>query len=383
MGLTPETKPNMAITRSGIGNLISLTQRLTITYELLNNQKNGIFINQVRCMSRYKRRFTTPPFWQAQKTRTHYPENVTSENESFVSEFISDKYKSPVSPLRSEPLERCQWTPKSKRCGTIARKIGIYPMWKKDGTKIFTTLLQVSDNHVIKYVPPEECQKRNIFHKSFQRYRKGMLIVGADQADPREFTKEYWSLFAEAGVLPKKRMTKFKVSSDAVLAPGTPLYASHFRPGDYVDISGKTIDRGYQGVMQRWGFKGGPASHGNTKNHRRPGNTGGGGEKARIWPGKKLPGHMGNEFRTLRGLKIWRVNTKYNVIWVSGLNVPGSTGSYVTIYDCALPTRKFSEDNHPHFPTFFQDEQEDLPEELYDDSLHAFSTPSITFADAK
>lgn len=334
-------------------------------------------------MSRVKKSFTVPPFWHTQKTRTLYPEDVTRENESFINEIISDKYNNSVSPLRSEPLERSQWTPKSERCGVIAKKIGVYPLWKKDGTRILTTLLQVSDNHVIKYIPPEECEKRNYFRKSFQTYHTGTLIVGADQSNPREFTKEYSSLFAEAGVLPKKRLTKFRVTPDAVLAPGTPLYASHYRPGDYVDVAAKTIDRGFQGVMKRWGFHGGPASHGTTKSHRRPGNTGGGGEKARIWPGKKLPGHMGNIHRILKGLKVWRVNTKHNVIWVSGPNVPGSTGSYVLIYDCSLPTRQVTEENHPHFPTFFQDEEEDLPENLYDEKLHDFSMPSISFAEGK
>jgi len=358
-----------------------LTQLLSC--EVFNSQRNGVILSQVRCMSRLKKSRTVAPFWQPQKTRTLYPEGVTPENESFVSEFITDKYKSPISPLRSEPLERSQWTPKSQRCGVIARKIGVYPLWKNDGTKILTTLLQVSDNHVIKYIPPEDCEKRNFFHKNFQKYNTGTLIVGADNSDPREFTKAYSSLFSEAGVLPKKRMTKFKVTPDAVLAPGTPLYASHFRPGDYIDVAGKTIDRGYQGVMQRWGFHGGRASHGVTKNHRRPGNTGGGSEKARIWPGKKLPGHMGNVMRILRGLKVWRVNTKYNVMWVSGPNIPGSTGSYVIVYDTCLPTRKVTEENHPPFPTCFQDEEENLPEEFYDDNLHAFSSPSIAYAEGK
>lgn len=64
------------------------------------------------------------------------------------------------------------------------------------------------------------------------------------------------------------------------------------------------IYRGFQGVVTRWGFKGGPASHGVTKTHRRPGNIGSGGEKARVWPGQKMPGHMGNRYRILRGLQV-------------------------------------------------------------------------------
>lgn len=64
------------------------------------------------------------------------------------------------------------------------------------------------------------------------------------------------------------------------------------------------IDRGFQGVMKRWGFKGMPASHGVTKSHRRPGNIGSGGTKARVMPGTKMPGHMGNRWRILRGVRV-------------------------------------------------------------------------------
>lgn len=64
------------------------------------------------------------------------------------------------------------------------------------------------------------------------------------------------------------------------------------------------IDRGFQGVMKRWGFKGMPATHGVTKTHRRPGNIGSGGGKARVMPGTKMPGHMGNRWRVLRGVRV-------------------------------------------------------------------------------
>ncbi|KAK8741075.1 hypothetical protein OTU49_002481, partial [Cherax quadricarinatus] len=326
---------------------------------------------QTRSMSRVKRRHTQPPFWLPKTTRTRYPENLTSENEAFVSEVIADQYSSP---LKSDPWERGVWNEKSLRCGVIAKKIGIYPLWTKDGTRLLTTLLQVSDNHVIKYIPPEEL----IEHRVKKRKREfGALIIGSDSADPRMVTKEYFNMFSDSGVLPKKKLSKFLITPNAKLAPGTPLYASHFRPGYYVDIAGVTIDRGFQGVMKRWGFKGMPASHGVTKSHRRGGNIGSGGEKARVLPGQKMPGHMGRERRILIGLKIWRINTHHNVLWVQGPAVPGSTGSYVYIYDSLISSRKHTAENPPPFPTSFQDEQE-VEEELYDQDLHVFSHPSIS-----
>lgn len=121
------------------------------------------------------------------------------------------------------------------------------------------------------------------------------------------------------------------------------------------------IDYGFQGVVKRWGFKGGPASHGATKFHRRGGSIGTGRDKARVWPGQKMPGHMGSEKRFCRGLKVkpWidlilelitiqffkysfkqivRINMKYNVIYVKG-TVPGATNSVVQIFDTLLPRR--------------------------------------------
>lgn len=137
------------------------------------------------------------------------------------------------------------------------------------------------------------------------------------------------------------------------------------------------MDRGFQGVMKRWGFKGMPATHGVTKTHRRGGNIGAGGEKARVWPGTKMPGHMGNEYRNARGLKIWRMNTKYNVLWVSGQAVPGATNSVVNIYDTILPLRRNT--TSPPFPTSTVEYDESLPEDIWDEELHDFRNSTIFY----
>lgn len=138
------------------------------------------------------------------------------------------------------------------------------------------------------------------------------------------------------------------------------------------------VDHGFQGVIKRHGFKGMPASHGVTKTHRRPGNIGAGGGKARVWPGTRMPGHMGNRWRNLRGLKIWRINTKYNVMWVQGSNIAGDTNGLVYIYDTILPLRKYKES--PAFPTHFESEN-DLyaDEDMWQEEIHNFKGGSITF----
>lgn len=78
--------------------------------------------------------------------------------------------------------------------------------------------------------------------------------------------------------------------------------------------------------------------------------------------------------------QVWRINTNSNVIWVHGPAIPGTTGAYVYMYDSLLPHHKHTAESHPPFPTFFQDENE-IDEELYDEDLHIFSQPSISFAE--
>jgi large subunit ribosomal protein L3 len=92
------------------------------------------------------------------------------------------------------------------------------------------------DNHVVKYITPEECQRN--YGTKFKHL--GVLIVGAESADPQIFTKEYCGLFRESGLMPKVRLTRFQVSREAALPAGTPLYASHFQVGQAVDVTGKT-----------------------------------------------------------------------------------------------------------------------------------------------
>ena len=99
-----------------------------------------------------------------------------------------------------------------------------------------------------------------------------------------------------AGVPFKQHICKFRTTLEGLLPPGTPLDVAHLRVGQYVDVFGFTIDKGFQGVMKRWGFHGMPASHGQTKTHRKMGNVASSG-MGRVWKGTKMPGHMGNRPR--------------------------------------------------------------------------------------
>lgn len=300
---------------------------------------------------------------------TWVDEHLTEDNQQFLRKDLAKEYRamtaSKLSPLKNEPWERHPWTEGSRRVGVVAVKLGLLPIWTKSGERHVVTMLQVQDCHVIKCLSKEEHDGRS-----------AALLVGGKNVSSLQRSEEKIEVFRQVGVPPKQKLTHFRVSDDALIKPGTPLYAAHFRPGQYVDITARTIGKGFQGVMKRWGFSGQPASHGQTKTHRRPGASGPGGDPAKVWKGKKMPGQMGNYFNTARGLKVWRVNTKADVIYVHG-TVPGHRNCLVKVKDTILPNKRPALANPP-FPTYFREEEPDLAEDLYDQDLFVFTEPSLT-----
>lgn len=373
------TNCNWLITRK---NTIFETPFLFGCTEVVNIRQKKVWIKPPRV--RY-------PLWFLQKERAEYDEKLTRDNQAFVEEVVHKEYGSKVekgglvtydTPLKTVPLQSREMTVASRRTGLIGKILGQYPLWWKNGEKVRTTLVQIADNHVIKYIPHEEYNPPRKHWKGQNKRQIGCLLVGAESADPSKFTKEYCGLFKNSGVPPKKRLSRFLISPDAALPPGTPLYATHYRPREFLDVRGSTVNHGWQGVMKKWGFKGMPATHGVTKSHRRGGCIAGGAGKARVYPGKKMPGNMGNRWRIAKGVEILRINTKNNVLWLKGTAIPGTVGSYVYLYDSMLPTKKREKAKHgvppSHFPTYIEDENSSpLPEDLYHPELHNLSDPSI------
>lgn len=301
---------------------------------------------------------------------TWWDEHLSEESTKFLKKLTSEEYKaqtaSKLCPLKDEPWPLLPWEPGSRRVGIVAIKLGMMPLWAKNGEKIPVTMLQVQDCHVLKHIPKEEYDGKN-----------PALIIGGKNTSPFRKQESITEMYREVGVPPKQKTVTCKVSQNAIIKPGTPLYAPHFRPGQYVDVTAKTIGKGFQGVMKRWGFKGQPASHGQTKTHRRPGAISNS-KVAKVFKGKKMPGQMGNRFRTSLGLKVWRISVKHNIIYVNG-SVPGYKNCLVKVCDSALPSYKEDSKNSP-FPTFFADGEEELPDELYDEDVFQFTESSISFA---
>lgn len=286
--------------------------------------------------------------------------DLAKENETFVYKWSQTKHM--MSPLKQAPWLKGEWTPQSKRAGVIAIKLGMQPLWTKEGKRVPTTLLQVLECNVLDFHP------QGLDGSD----RPGTVLVAAKNAPPYYKDEEYADLFKSVCLPVKEHITSFNVTDNAALQPGTPLYAAHFRPGMYVDIAAKTIDKGFQGVMKRWGMKGQPASHGATKTHRKMGGSGGGGDPGRIWPGKKMPGFMGDKLRWTFGLKVLRVNTKHNILYVKG-TIHGRNLGFVKVKDSHLhPVSEM-----PPFPTYYPEEE--IEEDLLDESLHNFSHASIEY----
>jgi len=339
-----------------------------------------IFTSPVLNAKTRKRRKRHPFFWLQDQYKKYYDENLTSKNEEFFQQFLKDKYslQDSTSPLKKEPWNLNEvFKEGSQRTGVLAKKLGSFPMWTNTGRRLLTTCLMVSDNHVIKYHPPEEYAKigRPVDRRRYAGL--GCLVVGSDSTDPRVFTAEYNGLFNESGVMPKKKLTRFFISHDARIEPGTPLLAAHFRPGMFVDVYGKSIDWGLVSLRKRYRLKLGQRGHGTTKQHNRIGSIGHGRQWAGPLKGTRMPGTYGHERVIVPGLKVWRLHTKYNLIWIQGPGIPGPNGGYVNIMDSRMPGKTPSIENPPPFPTATVEETAKLDTELFDAELHKPSDPSI------
>uniref|UniRef100_A0A0R3WCH0 Histone H2A n=1 Tax=Taenia asiatica TaxID=60517 RepID=A0A0R3WCH0_TAEAS len=347
------------------------------------------------------------PYWVDQKADPCCNEDVSNENLEFLAAERQKTLVDRFTPTTFTSEANRPWLPmQTQRCGLVAVKLGVYPMWTKTGKKVDCTILQVPDNHALRYVPPSDLD-RYLSLKDPRGYwltnrhvpswvnqqRWGLQIVGAMSADPVEFTAEWCGLFTSAGVPPKRKITRFLVSPDAALEPGTPITINHFRVGDYVDVTARTINRGFQGVIERWGMSGGPAAHGSTKFHRRIGSLAGGGRK--VLRGKRMHGVMGNRYRSSRGLQILRMNPRLNLIYLSG-STAGPVHSFCLIHDSWLINRWHERDeNPPPNPTWFpsslpspssssseeglQDLFDEFADDIFHPSIHRFDEPSITF----
>jgi large subunit ribosomal protein L3 len=212
------------------------------------------------------------------------------------------------------------------RTGLLAEKLGMFRVFTEDGSHIPVTVLQVRDCEV---VAARRADKDG--------YRAVQLGFGRAKAS--RVTKPMRGHFAKAGVVPKARLAEFRVSEDALLEPGTALSVEHFVVGQFVDVSGTSIGKGFAGAMKRWGFKGLRASHGVSISHRAHGSTGNRQDPGKVFKNKKMAGHMGQRRVTVQNLEVVGIDRERGLVLVKGA-VPGARGGVVRVRDSikrALP----------------------------------------------
>lgn len=205
------------------------------------------------------------------------------------------------------------------RTGMIAQKLGMSRVFDANGKNVPVTVLKV-----------ESCQVVSVLTKEKNGYTAVQLGVGKKKA--KNVTKSERGHFAKAKVEPKAKLTEFRVSDDGMLEIGAELSAAHFVPGQYVDVTGITLGKGFQGGVRRWGFGGLRATHGVSVSHRSLGSVGQRQDPGRVFKGKKMAGQMGNVQRTIPNLRVVEVQPEEGLVVVQGA-VPGHKGAWVTIKD--------------------------------------------------
>lgn len=206
-----------------------------------------------------------------------------------------------------------------RRVGLIAKKIGMTTLYTPDGVRHPVTVLQTG------------CQTIAVRNKATDGYFAVQL--GFDEAKVKNTSQAMRGHFAKAQVTPKRKLMEFRVDDEKALLPlGAEITAEHFVVGQYVDVTGINIGKGFQGAMKRHNFSGGNASHGASISHRSLGSTGHRQDPGRVFKGKKMPGHMGAVQTTQLSLQVLAIDAARNLIMVKG-SIPGHDGNYVKVRD--------------------------------------------------
>jgi large subunit ribosomal protein L3 len=205
------------------------------------------------------------------------------------------------------------------RTGVIAQKLGMTRIFTDQGTHVPVTVLKV-----------DNCQVVAVRTRETDGYTALQLGVGT--AKIKNVPKPQRGHFAKAKVEPKTRLAEFRVSEDALLDPGAEITAAHFIPGQYVDVVGTSIGKGFAGAMKRHNFGGLRATHGVSISHRSHGSTGQRQSPGKTFKNKKMAGHLGAERVTTQSLEVIRADAERGVLMIKG-SVPGSAGGFVLVKD--------------------------------------------------
>ena len=205
------------------------------------------------------------------------------------------------------------------RSGVIAKKLGMTRLFLENGTQVPVTVLQLDNLQVVA-------------QRTADKDGYTAVQLGAGAAKAKRTTAAMRGHFAKASVEPKRKIAEFRVTPDCLIEVGAEITADHYLAGQFVDIAGTSSGKGFQGAMKRHNFGGLRASHGVSVSHRSHGSTGQCQDPGKVFKGKKMAGHMGDEQVTTQNLTVVSTDADRGLILVKG-SVPGHEGSWVLVRD--------------------------------------------------
>ncbi len=221
--------------------------------------------------------------------------------------------------------------------GIIGKKLGMTQIFNEQGQQVPVTVIEATPNTVVKVTEREAAGFPAVELGWGEQRLRRESAQGERTPRGRRATKAEVGHAAKAGLTaPPKVLRSFRLDNPGNAKSEIPTFnvgdkvgVDIFAPGETVRVTGTTKGRGFQGVVKRHGFGGGPNTHGNTK-HRRPGSVGPGTDPSRVIKGKKMPGHYGHEQHTQIGLRVEKVDAERNLVYVRGA-VPGPTNGVVLV----------------------------------------------------
>ena len=202
--------------------------------------------------------------------------------------------------------------------GLVGRKSGMTRVFTEDGASVPVTVVEITPNRVTQIKELET-----------DGYRAIQVTAGSRKAS--KVSKPEAGHFAKAGVAAGEGLWEFRLdASDEAFEVGSELTVERFEQGQKVDVAGRSKGKGFQGVVKRWNFRTQDATHGNSLSHRAPGSIGQCQTPGRVFKGKKMSGHMGDERVTTQGLEVIRVDVERNLLLIKGA-VPGAPGGEVIV----------------------------------------------------
>jgi len=210
------------------------------------------------------------------------------------------------------------------RSGVIAQKVGMMRVFTDAGEHVPATVLQLGNCQVIA-------------HRTKDRDGYVALQLGSGTRKVRNVSKAERGHFAVAKVEPKRKLAEFRVEESELIPVGAEITADHFVVGQYVDVTGTSIGKGFAGPMKRWNFGGLRATHGVSVSHRSHGSTGGRQDPGKTFKEKKMAGHMGVDRVTTLNLKVVMTDVERGLVLVEGA-VPGAKGGWIRLRDAVKKT---------------------------------------------